>query len=365
MRVFELKVVTIIFYLLKEVRVSQCEEIVNGLAEDVAIERSLRDSGLGTAACIDGEVPVIDMSRPTSEIEEALFSAAQEVGFFSLINHGIDEKEIEAIFDTARHFFNENQTKKTILSPYEAKLNAGYEYMAQVRPSTGLPDVKESMQITTRETSMIGRWPSDAFETETRRFIQKAHALALRVLSLLEKKATPNLKPGTLPGAHSIWTEDSQCTLRMLHYPPIPQDSSYPPGSMRAGSHTDWDAITLLFQLPGNEGLECAANPRLGKVGWIPVDPVQGGVAVNIGDMLARWSDSRLLSNLHRVRMPNNPAEQAKSRYSIAYFAQADKSQIIEIRDKKTGKMHTITAGEYITGRIKSNFEDKFESDEK
>ena len=44
--------------------------------------------------------------------------------------------------------------------------------------------------------------------------------------------------------------------------------------------------------------------------------------AVNIGDALMRWSDDKLKSNYHRVRMPV-PGEDQGSRYSIAYFNQA------------------------------------------
>lgn len=44
-------------------------------------------------------------------------------------------------------------------------------------------------------------------------------------------------------------------------------------------------------------------------------------LAVNIGDALMRWSDDRLKSNYHRVRMPR-PGEDQGSRYSIAYFNQ-------------------------------------------
>lgn len=45
------------------------------------------------------------------------------------------------------------------------------------------------------------------------------------------------------------------------------------------------------------------------------------GCAVNIGDALMRWSDDKLKSNYHRVRMPL-PGEDKGSRFSIAYFNQ-------------------------------------------
>lgn len=125
----------------------------------------------------------------------------------------------------------------------------------------------------------------------------------------------------------------------------------------RAGAHTDWDCVTLLFQRVGQAGLECMANPRVARqegARWTPIDPVEGGIAVNIGDMLARWSSGRLYSNLHRVRMPT-PEEctPPSSRYSIAFFAQADKMALIET----DGVHEPITAGDYILSRIQSNFE--------
>ena len=86
---------------------------------------------------------------------------------------------------------------------------------------------------------------------------------------------------------------------------------------------------------------------------WAPVDPVEGGVAINIGDMLARWSDGRLYSNLHRVRMPTaEECSPPSSRYSIAFFAQSDKATMIRSKDSEP-----MTAGDYLLSRIRSNFE--------
>jgi isopenicillin N synthase-like dioxygenase len=136
------------------------------------------------------------------------------------------------------------------------------------------------------------------------------------------------------------------------------QPEELPPNYWRAGPHTDWCCVTLLFQQPGNAGLECAANPRAsgssGSGGWLKVDPVEGGIAINIGDMLSRWSDDRLLSNLHRVRMPTpEEATPPRSRNSVAFFMQADKRVLIE------SQHGAITAGDYILGRIRSNFSAK------
>jgi len=286
------------------------------------------------------------------------------VGFFTLQNHGIESALVDSAFDASASFFGQSVDNKKSQSPLDMSLNSGYEYFAQVRPSTGVTDQKESLQITGRAGCMDGRWPTSPsnFRPVAEQLMQACHDLAGRILTLLEAKATPHLSAGTLAKSHTLWQDDGQCTLRFLHYPPLPPESTeklLKEGYWRAGPHTDWDAVTLLFQRVGQGGLECCANPRASLDSsndtadsppplWTAVPPVENGIAVNIGDMLMRWSDGRLYSNLHRVRLPQDASA---SRYSIAFFAQADRSVLIE-----ADKTEPITAGDYIQSRIKSNF---------
>ena len=101
--------------------------------------------------------------------------------------------------------------------------------------------------------------------------------------------------------------------------------------------------MTILFQRVGQDGLECApflqsatssADPREQIHGWTSAPPVEGGITINIGDMLSKWSldpltgRPRLCSNMHRVRMPVGEAA-GRARYSIAFFAQADATALI------------------------------------
>jgi isopenicillin N synthase-like dioxygenase/tRNA(Arg) A34 adenosine deaminase TadA len=323
---------------------------------DIAVEASLKETGLGSAAVVDDNVvPIIDMSLSDEEVTEQLWEAAKTVGFFSVVNHGIDQSLIDAAFGSSEGFFGQSVEDKKAQSPLDMSINSGFESFSQVRPSTGVADQKESLQITARTGCMDGRWPNfPDFETSAQTLMKEAHGLANRLLALLEGMATPHLKPGTLAAAHTLWNDQGQCTLRFLHYPPMPAESTaklLDQGYWRAGPHTDWDSVTILFQQMGQEGLECCANPRTGDPAdmyWTAVTPVEGGIAVNIGDMLARWSDGRLYSNLHRVRLP---VDASKPRYSIAFFAQADKNILIESKESEP-----ITAGDYILSRIRSNF---------
>jgi len=128
--------------------------------------------------------------------------------------------------------------------------------------------------------------------------------------------------------------------LRLLYYPQIldAEDGI----NVRAGAHSDFGSLTLLFQEPGGQpGLEI--RDQEGRWVGVPVDPHDDDSAtgayspdikangdaprvlpilVNIGDLLEDWTGGLLISTVHRVVFPKaNGAEEAQGdRYSIAYF---------------------------------------------
>jgi isopenicillin N synthase-like dioxygenase len=55
-------------------------------------------------------------------------------------------------------------------------------------------------------------------------------------------------------------------------------------------------------------------------LGWRNVEPVPGTFVVNIGELLARWTNDRLRATPHRVLAPVDPAEQAMPRVSAPFF---------------------------------------------
>ena len=266
---------------------------------------------------------------------------------------------------SSQAFFDQPVAAKKEQCPFDRALNSGYEYKEQIRPCCGLPDQKESYHISPRTGAMDFRWPttpSSLREVAKESMIPEAHKLSLRIMSMLERRGCKHLEPGTLEKAHSLWETGSRCCLRLLHYPPMSindRNTKQVPGNVhwRAAPHTDFSCLSLLFQSEGEGGLECRANPRStagagSDAKWLPVHPVSGGIAVNIGDMLSHWSGGYLYSNLHRVRMPRDE-ECSKSRSSIAigYFTLADTSHILE-----TSTGQSMPAGDYVKMRLKSNF---------
>ncbi len=189
-------------------------------------------------------------------------------------------------------------------------------------------------------------------------------------------------------------TGASGCTLRLLYYPPIPPGTDYQPSvDIRAGAHSDYGSITLLFQRPGQPGLEIIPPTTLSpeknrtSTSWTPVpvfppstesDP-SPPILVNIGDLLSYWTNGLLKSTVHRVVFPKVTEAEGggEDRYSIAYFGHPLGATVLEpvpsTRVKaleggpdagaKTGVV-AITADEHLMTRLKATYLGMYKDDE-
>lgn len=105
--------------------------------------------------------------------------------------------------------------------------------------------------------------------------------------------------------------------IRLNKYPA--QETAPVPGQLRSGAHTDYGTLTILYGEDTPGGLQV-----MGADGeWMDVHPAPGSFVVNIGDSMARWTNDRWVSTLHRVVNP--PREHASSeRLSAAFFHAAN-----------------------------------------
>lgn len=300
------------------------------------------------------EVRRIDLSNfeaRRAEITEQLWSAATEIGFFQLVNHGIDVKEIDAAFAMAERFFALPESVKA-RHPLKKGFNAGWESRAQVRPSTGTPDQKESYQLT--RPHMDGLWPGEdalvGFQQTMLAFEARSWAVAMQVLSCFADKLGFDREFFTR--AHDPSVPAYQSTLRLLHYYAIDPAIKDKLDLWRAGAHTDFDCLTLLYQRDGQGGLQVCPGKDMEAQAWTPIEPAADIITCNIGDMLMRWSDDILPSNFHRVRNPR-PDEYQGPRYSLAFFAQANRDVMIETPQRKYAP---ISAEDYLQQRVAANF---------
>jgi isopenicillin N synthase-like dioxygenase len=308
--------------------------------------------GMGATKARD--IPRIDMSAfetRKAEIAEQLWNASTAIGFFQLVNHGIAQEQIDAAFTMTERFFALPHGVKARY-PLGKGTNAGWEYKSQVRPSTGTADNKESYQITLPR--MTGLWPSGdelpGFKAAMLALERANWALGMKVLSCFALKL--GFKPDFFTDCHDPLSSEYQSTLRLLHYLPMvdarPEDFT----GWRAGAHTDFDCLTLLHQRTGQGGLQLCPGKEHAEFAWTDIEPLPGVVTCNIGDMLMRWSDDKLLSTLHRVRMPRAD-EYLGPRYSLPFFCQANKDAVIQGPGKKYAP---ITAHDYLQQRIAANY---------
>ena len=143
--------------------------------------------------------------------------------------------------------------------------------------------------------------------------------------------------------------------LSCHHYPALTEPPL--PGQLRTGAHTDYGAMRILAATDAEGGLEA----RLPGGGWAGVRPRPGEFVVNLGDMMARWTNERWTSTLHRVVNP--PLGMAQSRrLSIGMFVHPDYDQQIEcvpscLAPGEKPRHPGITAGEHIKRKIERSHE--------
>ncbi|KQS58653.1 2OG-Fe(II) oxygenase [Geodermatophilus sp. Leaf369] len=320
-----------------------------------------RESRMGAVGTLtsDREIRRISLAgfeARREEITAELWQAATDIGFFQVVDHGIAPAEVDAAFAASQAFFALPAEVKARF-PLKKGLNAGYEFKSQVRPSVGTADQKESWQLT--RPHMAGLWPTDdevaGFRDTLLAFEARCWSVAMQVLSCFADRL--GLPRDFFATVHDPASAQYQSCLRLIHYMAFPEDLLDTPGTWRAGAHTDFDCLTLLFQREGQGGLQVlpgaeAARPSDDGYAWTPVPATDEAITCNVGDMLMRWSDDRLPSNFHRVAAPSR-GESTAPRYSMAFFAQADKDAVIE---SPAGLHEPMTAGDFLLQRIQANF---------
>ncbi|OTB18733.1 hypothetical protein K445DRAFT_314597 [Daldinia sp. EC12] len=300
-----------------------------------------------------------DFDARIDTITASLLSAAETSGFFTLVDHGIPTSAIEAQFALSESFFSLPDPVKSQV-PFSPTTNTGWERRAQIRPSTGLPDQKESFQMQHRMPE--GSWPSESaipgFRERALGFMRMAQGVSEKLMVCFARGL--GFPDDYFVRAHDVQRDGAQTVLRLLKYFALDPETPTPEGYHRAGAHADWDFVTLLFQRPGQGGLEiCPGREAFTEFGlgdtWTPVEPVEGEIVCNIGDLLMSWSDDRFKSTFHRVKTPTNPAtDYYGTRYSMAYFNQPNINCEIQGPLKK---YPMVTGSEFTKAAMKRNYE--------
>ena len=294
-------------------------------------------------------LPVIDIgafsqgSQQRSATAAAVERALTNKGFMYVVGHGIDAVLLERTFDACRGFFSQPREFKDRYAYTDLEANFGYQGIEAERlDPRSLPDLKESftMRNALIHADEIARWPAGDFRDLALALYTVGLRAAYRILEVLA--ACLNLPADFFALRH----RGENVTLRFLHYPAgLPLRANEQLG---AGAHTDYGAITLLFQ-DDVGGLEL-----LGADGqWQPAVPMGGAAVINTGDLMERWTNGRFRSTVHRVR----PITGKQDRYSLALFVDPDTAVEVDcfascVSAERPARYVRTTAGEHIRRKI-------------
>ncbi|TFK71761.1 Clavaminate synthase-like protein [Pluteus cervinus] len=336
--------------------------------------------GLATAArdAQSFHIPVINFAKfrtANSDVERRqtandIVTAFKQSGFIYLEGHGIPSTTVKTAFEKSAEFFRLSPETKDALAWEDPRSNRGYVKVGRERVTQSsdpaeiaslrekAPDFKETMEIGRDWDSVWqNQWPREPdvpiFKQTMLDFFQTCHELHTEVMCSIALGL--DLK-------ESFFDDkiNEQChNLRLLSYPSIKRSLLDGEGKARAGAHSDYGTLTLLFQdLVG--GLE-VRNPHTGE--FLPATPIPGTIVVNVGDLLARWSNDVLRSTLHRVVAPpaniNGNDVLTPARQSIAFFCNPNFSAEISCLPNcgKEAKYPPINTETYIVGRLAATYD--------
>lgn len=273
------------------------------------------------------DIASVSLSRPLEELAGELGRSFAEFGFGIVRDHGIPADLIARAEEMSKQFF---------ALPDEVKRAYKIEGGGGARGYTpfGTEKAKDARVHDLKEFWHVGRdlpaghslaeymapnvWPSQVagFEdtfTELYAAFEQAGDKILRAIAL---------HLGLAEDYFVATVEDGNSVMRLLHYPPL--ESADAEGAIRAAAHGDINTITLLL------GAEEAGLELLTQQGkWLAVDPPEGALVVNIGDMLDRLTNGKLRSTTHRVVNPMGEAAR-RARYSMPFFLHFRPDYVIE-----------------------------------
>ena len=298
------------------------------------------------------ELPRLDLSRWKKDVFERralareLRRAAADPGFFTLARHVVPPELVAGIREQARSFFEQPLEKKLEVHFEKARRQRGYIPLgAESSDPAGKGDVKEALDFTYPVPPsgvsepvayrMYGPnlWPEGlpGFRETVERYFGAMIGLGRTLFEIIATSL--DLEPDYFADK----TDRPIAQLRLLRYPPRE-------GELGIGAHCDYECFTILeggatagleIQLPGGE--------------WAAVDPLPGTFVVNLGEMLARWTNDVFRATPHRVRNRSGT-----ERYSIPFFFGTNYDTWIERLSTCPGpeRYPRIQAGDYLARRL-------------
>ncbi len=304
------------------------------------------------------DIPILDMApllktNKTSQLALEIRHACEKVAFFYVKNHGVEQRIIDTAMDAAKQFFEQPLEKK--MEVEKDRFHRGYLPFGTTQyPGRG-PDLKDSFDVgvdlslndpDVRSGLPLhgpNQWPSLAdFREPVETYFKAIHTFGIKLLEILA--ISLHLEP-------DFFTQHYQkptILMRLMHY--LPQNRSDQSDSIGATPHTDFGLVTVLTQ-DSLGGLEV----ELPSGKWVSAPFIPGTFVVNLGQLMARWTNDYYRATPHRVINRTS-----QDRYSIPFFFNPTHNAIVECistcqNPERPPRYPPVVAGEHIARLVATN----------
>lgn len=306
-------------------------------------------------------IPSVDLRDFLSEdydqkylFVNALGQAFGEIGFVALKGHFLDKELMDDLYTQVKAFFSLPIEVKTRYEIEGIGGQRGYtSFGKEHAKDQKVADLKEFWHLGQQlpENSRFkGVYPENVEVEEIPTF----NEIGISAYKMLEKTGIYVLRALALylnldECYFDQYVEEGNSILRSIYYPPIQTE---PEDAVRAAEHTDINLITLLM---GAQGKGLQVQNHQGE--WIDAIAKPGELMINVGDMLSRHSNNKLISTNHRVVNP--PREKwHESRFSVPFFVHPVSDMPLDCLETCVDESHTklyedITAGEFLDQRLR------------
>jgi isopenicillin N synthase-like dioxygenase len=320
-------------------------------------------------------VPVVDVSgwnQGSVEVRAAIALAVDEgcrsVGFLQVVGHSIGARVIDGLLTAADALFAAPLAEKLTWVPSSPEVNRGYaakgtEGLSYSIGEASPPDLFEAFNIgpdvvpnTSEYQARIhdlfapNIWPrGDSFGVVRSQIVSYFDAAALQARMLTQIFA---VALGLDEDFFTQRTTHSTDTLRINHYSRDAGEPDPIDGQMRMGAHTDYGIVTVLYAdaVPGLQIMGADGT-------WADVLPLPGALLVNLGDLLAEWTNDRWRSTLHRVVPPPRSSDGPVRRRSVAFFHDGNHDALVEclptcVSADNPAKYPPVLAGDHLMAKL-------------
>ena len=316
------------------------------------------------------QIPLIDIApfrggppNAKQRVAADVANACEEIGFLMVTGHGIDDSLIDDTLALTWDFFDlaEEEKRKWISPTGDGRrgyLPVGGNALAYTLDQESPPDLIEAFTFdrfdlpsdpyyaSYRDSWFEPNiWPicPPGFRAQLFAYYRAMEQLANQLMRIFAVALD-------LPEHLFDDKIDKHITaMRLNHYAKANQDKPPVAGQLRAGPHTDYGGLTILYPTPNPGGLQVHRADGT----WGDVDPVPHTFVVNLGDLMAQWTNDRWVSTLHRVVNPSPDKFADSRRASIAFFHQPNYDAQIECLETCHGPHNPVrypptTSGEHL-----------------